>query len=62
MKKLPKQLRFESLIEELDNHDCHKSPEDGCKVCDELYGKWPKSFKRIDRKKVWKEDAQSIIL
>jgi len=45
--KLPKQLRFESLMKE-----AKKKPD---------YF-WPKNFKRIDRRKVWKEDAQSIIL
>ena len=35
--------------EELDMHDCHRSPEDGCKTCDDVFWNGVKDQKDEER-------------
>lgn len=33
------QMPFEELAQEYENHDCHKSEEDGCKICSAYFSR-----------------------
>lgn len=32
-------MPFEELAQEYENHDCHKSEEDGCKICSAYFSR-----------------------
>ena len=51
--KLPKQLRFETLMKETETLAIKSQDK---------YGKFPKEWAMIDRNKLYKEDKYSIIL